>query len=309
MNDRLRSYPSLFNLGHKLVLDVLQDEVVVQEKVDGSQFSFGIKDGQLFARSKGQQLNFDAPEKMFSAAINTVRELATRLEDGWTYRGEYLKSPKHNTLAYSRIPEKNIILFDVDAGDHDYLLPHEVKAIAETIGLEVTPTFLVGTISDPSVLMEFLGIDSILGGCKVEGVVIKNYHRFGLDKKPLFAKVVSEVFKEKHEGEWRKSNPTRTDVIQALTQEYRTEARWEKAVQHLRDAGILTGTVKDIGLLMREVPDDVKKECKDEIMEALWRYAWPTIERGCKAGLAEWYKDRIGVNGAGHNTISNRMEP
>ena len=36
------SYPSIFNLGHKAIQNLLTVDVNVEEKVDGSQFSFGL---------------------------------------------------------------------------------------------------------------------------------------------------------------------------------------------------------------------------------------------------------------------------
>ncbi|HQJ90366.1 MAG TPA: hypothetical protein PLB70_07105, partial [Paludibacteraceae bacterium] len=65
-------------------------------------------------------------------------------------------------------------------------------------------------------------------------------------------------------------------------------------VQHLRDAGELQGEMRDIPALMKEVNDDVLKECKDEILEQLFAYAWPKISKGISQGLAEWYKSEIG---------------
>ena len=44
---RLLSYPKVYNLGHKAITDLLLDPIIVEEKVDGSQFSFGMIDGQL----------------------------------------------------------------------------------------------------------------------------------------------------------------------------------------------------------------------------------------------------------------------
>jgi hypothetical protein len=85
-------------LGHRQISELFLDEVQIEEKVDGSQFSFGIFNGELKARSKGAELIIDAPEQMFSKAIVTVKELAPILHDGWTYRGEYLQKPKHNAL-------------------------------------------------------------------------------------------------------------------------------------------------------------------------------------------------------------------
>src|SRR5690242_11376793 len=104
--DSWHSYPSIFALGHRYVADLLTVPVLVEEKIDGSQFSFGISTvGELAIRSKGAQMHIDAPEKMFQKAADTVKELKDVLTPGWTYRAEYLAKPKHNTLAYDRVPE------------------------------------------------------------------------------------------------------------------------------------------------------------------------------------------------------------
>ncbi len=36
------SYPKIYGLGHKAITELLSDNVMVEEKIDGSQFSFGI---------------------------------------------------------------------------------------------------------------------------------------------------------------------------------------------------------------------------------------------------------------------------
>ena len=106
----MHSYPKVYNLGHPAISELFSDPVVVQEKVDGSQFSFGIIDGELKCRSKGAEIFLDNPEKMFEKAVEAIKELS--LMDGWTYRGEFLRGPSHNTLKYNRTPRHNIILFD-----------------------------------------------------------------------------------------------------------------------------------------------------------------------------------------------------
>lgn len=107
------SYPSIFNLGHKAISDLLKGEVNVEEKVDGSQFSFGFfnihRDECTFlednvpcqceqglrVRSKGAVMNADAPESLFKEAVNHVKSIEHLLHPGWTYRGECLKKPHH----------------------------------------------------------------------------------------------------------------------------------------------------------------------------------------------------------------------
>lgn len=293
-NQHIPSYPSIYNIGHKAAAELFHGPVVVEEKVDGSQFSFGLTlDGELVARSKGKDLVLDAPEKMFERAVETVRDLAPLLTPGWYYRGEYLQKPKHNTLAYARVPARHVILFDVTTGTESWLAPDEKRAEAERLGLECVPVVHDGIIDNAEALRALMREESVLGGVTPEGLVVKNYARFGPDKKTLMGKYVTEAFKEVHGKEWKASNPGRQDVLDMLIDRYRTEARFAKAVQHLREAGTLEGTPRDIGALLKEVQRDIEKECADEIRDALYRWAWPQINRAVTGGLPQWYKDRL----------------
>jgi hypothetical protein len=289
----IHSYSTVFQIGHKMIEGLFSGPVVVEEKVDGSQFSFGLVGGELMCRSKGKQLILDAPEKMFARAVATVREIAPLLHPGWIYRGEYLEKPKHNSLAYDRTPDKHIIGFDVCPGLEEYLSADEKRGEFARLGLECVPLLYSGVVDSLAMFNGFLERVSVLGGCKIEGVVVKNYALMTAEKKAAMGKYVSENFKEIHAHEWRQSNPTNTDIVDQLIERYKTPARWQKAVQHLREAGTLDGSPKDIGALMMEVPADIEKECAEEIKDLLYRHFWPKIRRGAAAGLPEWYKQEL----------------
>jgi hypothetical protein len=285
------SYPKVWALGHSGIKELLFDEVIVEEKIDGSQFSFGRFDGVLHCKSKGAEINIEYPEKMFSNAVDVVKKLD--LTDGFTYRAEYLKTPKHNVLAYDRIPKDHLIVFDISIGMEEYLVPETKLSEANRLGLECVPVLFKGSIENPASIVELLNTTSVLGGQKVEGIVIKNYRRFGIDKKILIGKYVSEAFKEVHGAEWREANPTKNDVIAHLIASYKTPARWNKAIQHLKEAGKLTQSPKDIGALIREVQDDIEAEEKEEIKNKLYANAIQHIKRGVVGGLPEFYKEYL----------------
>jgi hypothetical protein len=294
MNTSWHSYPKVWAIGHAAVSELFYDDVVVQEKVDGSQFSFGIFKGELKCRSKGQELNIDAPEKMFEKAVDYVKSIQQSLIDGYTYRCEYLQKPKHNVLAYDRVPKNNLVLFDVNHGEEAYYsLPGTLECVAEALGLECMPELFRGKISTAVDLEKYLDTMSFLGGKKIEGFVCKNYSRFGKDKKALMGKYVSENFKEKHKKDWKESNPDQNDIIRNIIGAYRTPARWDKAIIHLQERGLLTDSPRDIGLVIKEVPKDLIEECGDEIKDILFKWAFPQLIRGCNRGLAEYYKERL----------------
>lgn len=283
----MRSYPSIYNLGHKAVTDIFLDPVVVQEKIDGSQFSFGRFQGEYKARSRRVDLDMSNPDKGFAAAIEYTQQLVG-LVDGWIYRGEVLAKPKHNALTYGRVPLGNVILFDIEIGEANFLDLLELRQDAYNPCFECVPNLFSGIISNYTELKDLLSRESCLGG-PIEGIAIKNYHRFGVDKHPLFAKWVREEYKEAHKREWKPGkNP-----IEAIHETLRTERRWEKAVERLRDDGRLQDAPQDIGPLIVEVREDILKEETQWIKDKLFDSYWKDISKGLVRGLPEWYKERL----------------
>jgi hypothetical protein len=295
MIDRLHSYPHIRALGHPEIEGLFNGPVAVQEKVDGSQFTAAVVGGELKCRSKGADIDVDSPPNLFAPAVDTMKRLhaAGLLVEGWQYRGEAVCKPKHNTLAYGRIPAGGVILFDIDTDVERRMSPEDVAEEAARLGLECVPTFFYGTVTNIADLARLLETESCLGGCKIEGVVVKNYERWGKDGKMLMGKYVSEAFKESHRKDWKVRNPGRADVVAGIIAAYTSERRWEKAVEHLRDAGQLEHSPRDIGKLMKAIPEDIEAECEHEIKEALYAHFWPTIRKGVCNGLATWYKNRL----------------
>jgi RNA ligase len=289
-------YGSPVNLGHKSVLGVLDGDVVIQEKVDGSQFSFGLREGVVCCRSKGVQIHIEDPG-MFRTAVETAVERRALLKEGWTYRGEFLGKPKHNILAYGRVPRHGVVLFDVDRGDQDYLGTGHLRSEATRLDLECVPVFHEGPVSLRDDIEGWLKSESFLGGVLVEGVVVKNYAKFNLDHKVMMAKVVSAAFKETHVAEGNRAyhGDSPEDLLRGLMMVYRTEPRWLKARQHLLERGEILpdGRPQDIGPMIREIQEDVARECVDEIKERLWTWMWPKIRQGITYGFPDWYKSLL----------------
>ena len=289
------SYTKSLALGHRLLHELFFDEVTVEEKIDGSQFSFGSFNGELKVRSKSCVMNVEAPEKMFTKGVELAKELhaAGLLRDGWTYRGEFLAKPKHNALAYDRFPDRHFIGFDINDGHESYLNYEEKAAEFARLGLETVPLLFKGTVDSIQFFRTFLEHVSVLGGQKIEGVVVKNYKRFGPDHKVLMGKFVSEAFKETHAKVWKDENPKSGDIIDRLAEVYTSQARWTKAMQHAREAGALENSPRDIGLLVKMIPDDVRAECEDEIKQRLFDWAWPQFARQVIRGFPQYYKEQL----------------
>ena len=296
---KLHSYSSPFTVGHKALAryedrpGLFEMEVFVEEKVDGSQISFGLVEGDVRFRSRKVEI-FAVDPGMFKNAVEAVLERKEFLVEGYVYRAEYLAKPKHNTLCYDRVPKNYLMVFDVETSPNYFMHHAERTKEADRIGFEPVPVLFEGKVEGIDHLRSFLDRTSVLGG-PIEGIVIKpkDHMLWGQDKKVLMAKFVREDFKEKHEKEWRVGNPTKKDIVLEIIETYRTPQRWNKAVQHLREEGRLEDAVQDIGPLIKEVPADVLGDSKEEIKEKLFQFFWKQIARGITKGLPEWYKEKL----------------
>jgi len=292
----LRGYPKVWNLGHKQVHDILSTEgqLVIQEKVDGSQFSFGVdKDGHLHFRSRRTEI-FPGSHGMFEAGMSAIRAIKDQLVRGWIYRGEYLGKPKHNTLAYKRVPRRFVILFDIETGPGSYLGPGLLQKVARETGFELVPTAVINGPISLVELEELMNAQCpVLGGEKAEGIVVKDYGRFDRMGNVLMAKLVRLEFKELNHATSPARRLLKKEVLIELIEMLKTEARWEKAVQHLAEEGRLQGAPEDIGPLLKEIHQDLKEEAGETIKAALWRWYWKEVARGVCAGFPDWYKRRL----------------
>lgn len=286
------TYPKVKHMGDR---DLAEMEgapyLIVQEKIDGSQMNWcWDEDGKLHVRSKGAwQLggpeNRVMPDALFLKAINHLAEVGETvpgLRDVW-FSGEAVTSPKHNRIAYERTPKGFIVLFDA-YGYAASLVPQ----FAKDMGLE--PVRRLMDLIAPSlwrehgpVLLE--EITPMLGGKLAEGVVLKHPHR-----PDLVGKLVRPEFREIDNSKYK---TTGKDAVAEITEALNTEARFEKAVQHLRDDGLLKGSPQDIGPLMKEVARDILDEATEEIKNMLWDRFGKDIRRNLGRGLPEWYKERL----------------
>lgn len=303
----ITAFPKIMAFGHKTVRDIVDGPVEITEKLDGSQFAFGKVEGVLQVRSKGRVMDTSYPDSLFTEGVEYVLRIQDKLQDGFVYYCEYLKKPKHNTLKYNAIPRNHLMLFGATTfSDGEFISKHDVLArLAEEIDVDVAPLMYHGQMQSNVMdhLHALLDNESYLGGPKIEGVVVKNYAKPYLlaDRYlPLMsAKFVSEAFKEVHNATW-KGDHTTAGGLEHLKEQYRTEARWVKAVHTMRDNGDLLEEPKDIGSLIRLVHTDILEECKEEIKDALWALFRKEIMGSSTRGLAEWYKERL-VNEAYKN--------
>lgn len=306
------AFPKILHIGDKQIADLFDGEVEITEKVDGSQFGFGKENGELFCRSKGKVQDLDNPDMMFIQGVEYVKTIADKIPDNYSFYGEYLNKPKHNTLAYDRIPNHHIALFGVynqetrEFGDYD-----EIQKWAEIFSVDAIPVLKRGKSSPQECLDLVKERVSYLGGQNIEGIVVKAYKPWlFLNQIPLSVmsgKYVTEAFKEVHNKNWKAENTGKGKLEVAISQ-YRSEARWNKAIQHLRDDGLLTDSPRDIGELIKEVRKDLAQEEKEAIKATLWSIYKNDFLAAATNGLPQWYKEKL-VLGDSDGEVQSNQEP
>ena len=294
---QLSQFSKIFQLGSIPLKTLFYGPVEVTEKVDGSQFGFGNIEGEILCRSKNKMIIMDACDSMFSQAATQVQRVSALIPKNVVFWAEYMNKPKHNVLAYGRVPHNNLMLFGMkyihdDSWTYSY---EELAHWAEDFEFDVAPILYSGEITSPEDIKILLDKDSFLGETKIEGMVIKNWAQDvlvgGQYIHPLCGKYVSDRFKEKMGT--KKNKFSSKGKWEDYKQAFRTEARWLKAIQHLREDGELSGEPKDIGPLIREINKDIVTEHKDEILAFLWSQFGKEILRVATAGFPEWYKEKL----------------
>ena len=122
--------------------------VYIQEKVDGSQMGFYLNDaGDMVFCNKNGILPLDS--QVYEKSLLTLPEIKHKLDTGYIYYGEHLRSSRANIMPYSRVPLFYFILFDVyDVAAGHYLQHPEMRQHAHELGLESVPLLGVWNACD-----------------------------------------------------------------------------------------------------------------------------------------------------------------
>jgi hypothetical protein len=291
-------YPKIVHFGEEVTDFFKQGNLHIEEKIDGSQFRIWVDNGKVECGSKSIDWSEERPiDQMFLKAVNVAEKIFnnSKLTDTMIF-SEFLAKPKHNTMKYERVPENNIIVFDVMQNGR--FLPYDEKVnFANSFGLEAVPRLWEGDGRklNMEIINKLLERMSILGKENVEGLVFKNYNKIwdsGYQAgKLIMLKYVREEFKERNKTEWKGN--TKKGLIDVIIEELKTEARWNKAIQHLKEKGELTNSPKDIGNLMKEIADDLETEEGEQIKERLLKFFFREIRVGVVKGFPEYYKTKI----------------
>lgn len=198
MNDH-RNYGKVHRLGKEETDGILVGTVAVQEKVDGANTSIWVDDeGKLKMGTRTRTLPDEGDE--FNGFVSYVRNHSgicalLTLHPNFRLYGEWLV--KH-TIDYKATMYKKFYLFDIwvednDVGDH-FLHQEQVASYAKEFGIEIVPMYTPLVNPTAEQLQEFVGKSEF--GDRGEGVVLKNLDFVNGFGEMVYAKIVTESFKE-----------------------------------------------------------------------------------------------------------------
>lgn len=169
---------------------------------------------------------------------------------------------------------------------------------------EAVPEIFKGHINSSDEIIKLLETESVLGGCKIEGIVVKNYAKpFLLGGQPIplmSGKFVSEAFKENHKENWGKEYSSK-GKWETFLESFKTEALWNKSIQRLEEESKLEHSPRDIGMILKEINKDIESEQKEDVKEFLWNEHKREIFANATRGLPEWYKEKLLKNSFENN--------
>ena len=299
----MKKYPKILSLGHDLVAEIFDNPVELSEKIDGSQCRIHLTTSHCDCGSKNTG---HADEKMFELAHKQTERIWN--ERIWCTFGndvtlfcEFLNKPKHNVLVYDRVPLNNLYLFG-GIIDDEHLRTEDLMEVAKELNIE--PPNILGhevEIKSEEDIKGHLTTESVLGGTKLEGVVIKNYHLSyppllvstqAFLRYPLAGKLVRDDFKERLNKEWGGKKKKVVPLIRVVD-EFLTEARFNKTIQHVTDEGNISNEMSDLKYLIPEFYNDLLDEEKEAIIEIAMVDFWKQLRKRCDGFVVNSYKTHL----------------
>lgn len=248
------------------------DHIVVQEKIDGANFSirYDPETDSIASFSRKNPLSFQNDLRGawgWSQKLdkNLVKDV---LGNNLVLFGEWLVS---HTIVYPQERYQNAYFYDVyDTETEQYFKQDKVKEVINSLGLIYVPVFYDGEFQSWEHIQEFVGRTD-LGGEHGEGVVVKNMSRINdpNTRLPFYTKIVGEKFSEKKSVKPKMIDPEKVaerERLQNLVDTVVTEGRVTKLVHKMVDEGIIPEKwdEHDMSTIARNIGKDVYYDCVKE---------------------------------------------
>lgn len=251
-----------------------EDDLVIQEKIDGANFRFMVVDGRIVFGSRTQSIG-DSNQEIggnWKRCVEFIKEkVNVDLVNGmFIFYGECCV--KHSmSYDWDKIPP--YLGFDIMNIDSGQFLPYPlVKDIFTELNLPFVPVIKECKVKDLGIITDDSVPKSAYSECQAEGIVIKNY------SKQLFAKYVREKFKELNRETFGGAKKFAEDDSERIALAFCTNARIEKAIFKLLHEGNKL-EMRLMEELPRMVTNDIYEEHWKEICFSSWSVNFKKVRK------------------------------
>ena len=251
------------------------DHIVVQEKIDGSNFSICYDREQDRIRAFGRKSELDEKNHLRGAWSWTQKQdkekIKAVLGDRYILFAEWLV---HHAVPYPEERYEKVYCFDVMEKETGKYLPQDqVKEMVTELGLTYVPVFYDGPFVSWEAIEAMVGRTE-LGGAYGEGVVVKNMTRLNdpNEKLPFYTKIVGADFAEKKSISRTHMEQMSADAKrQALADSVVTEARVRKMILKLVDENLLSENWREEKqeTISRQLTRQISYDCVKEEPETV----------------------------------------
>ena len=263
--------------GSGILLDKFKDRgLVVQEKLDGSNASFTVDNGELQCFSRRKKLNEKETLNGFYGWVHeNIQEYMFDFLEGYIIFGEWLVKHK---IQYKEEYYKEFYVFDIyDKEEETYLSLKDMHGIASYLELKTVKTLLIAEPSHHLNILTPQDIQDLVGKSNMtdkpntgEGIVVK--YLDGKSEHEDYYKIVSNEFKEFN----RQKMKTEVKNNDSVADYAITRPRMEKMIFRAIEEGRLSEDnieLENFGPIMKEVGqdfvDDIMEEEKDNMLKII----------------------------------------
>ena len=284
-------YPKIKAFGSPENSEVLNDDIVVEEKLDGANCAVRKYNGELLLSSRNRYL-IDNPDKSFNRFIAWVEAKDwSELPEGYVVYMEYMR--KH-TLEYTDLPDLCVGLDVFVIKENKFLNLDEKHDLLNKLEIIPVPVLFTGKVTSYEELKQYIK-KSNYSTIDMEGIVIKNYTTqwdttYRVDRQ--CAKIVRDEFKEQ-----MKVAMAKPDVLVEIVESFTTPARMLKGIDRLKEEGKFTGSLKDLAYLPKIIVNDIFEEQEIQIKDMLFKAFNRELSRRIARKVVPFYKDWVGKQG------------
>lgn len=277
-----KKYQHLERFGNDEVEGIELGKLYIFPKLDGTNAQVWLDDeGNIKAGSRNRELTLEKDNAGFYKFVLENENIKKYLDKHPTHRlyGEFLVP--HSLKTYREDAWRRFYIFDVcldkEDGSVEYI-PYDIyKPLVEEFGLDYIPPIVTMTNGSYEYFIRTLDNNTFMiqdGKGVGEGIVIKNYDYYNKYKRQIWAKIVTNEFKEIHKREMGVNNIKTEKVIeQEIVDNYCTEAFIEKEYSKiLNETGEWDN--RKIPMLLGRVFSELVKE---ETWNIIKKYKNPTI--------------------------------